>query len=122
MTEKVVPFKPKPTNPSGINPTEHKVLIKPQDVEKVTAGGIIIPPSKEDQEKFSQTIGHIVAASPLAFNYVEDAEWQQSGGEKPKPGDKVLYAKYAGFNVKGPKDGVEYTVVNDKDICATIEE
>lgn len=105
------------TNPSGIMPTEYKVLIAPKETEERTAGGIIIPDTTKDKEKYAQTEGEIVAVSHLAFSYATDSEW---GGDKPKGGDRVLYAKYAGLHVKG-KDGKEYVLVNDKDICAKME-
>lgn len=114
-------MKQSPENPSGIWPTEHKVLIRPLKVEE-KIGSIHLPDQLKDKEKYAQIRGHIVAASPLAFTYANEAEWTEAGGVKPRPGDQVLYGKYAGFNVRGPKDGVEYTVVNDKDICALIEE
>lgn len=107
-------------NKSGIVPTEYKVLIDPKPVEK-KIGSIIIPDTTQESEKYAQIEGRIVAASPLAFSYATKAEWDAAGAEKPKPGDVVLYAKYAGVRVKG-KDGKEYLIVNDKDLTATIEE
>lgn len=105
-------------NPSGINPTEFKVLIEPKPVETRSAGGIYIPESKQEHDKYAQTEGRIVAISHLAFTYASADEW---GERRPKPGDMVLYAKYAGLHVKG-RDGKDYVLANDKDICATIEE
>lgn len=105
-------------NRTGINPTEFKVLIAPKPVEDRSKGGIIIPDMTKDSEKYAQIEGRIVAMSHLAFTYASADEW---GEAKPKPGNQVLYAKYAGVRVKG-KDGKEYVLVNDKDICATIEE
>lgn len=105
-------------NPSGINPTEFKVLIEPKSVEEKTKGGIIIPDSTKDHDKYATTEGRIVAISHLAFTYATPEEW---GDKRPKAGQTVLYAKYAGAHVKG-KDSKEYLLVNDKDICATIED
>jgi co-chaperonin GroES (HSP10) len=105
------------TNSSGINPTEFKVLILPKPVEE-KRGSIIIPTSTQESEKFAQIEGWLVATSHLAFTYVTDAEW---GDKRPKPGDAILFGKYAGVRVKG-KDGKEYIIANDKDVVATIEE
>lgn len=107
-------------NPSGINPTEFKVLIDPTPIQ-AKIGSIFIPETTQDSEKFAQIKGRIVAVSPLAFIYASKEEWDAAGAEKPKPGDLILYAKYAGVRVKG-KDGKEYVLANDKDICALIEE
>ena len=106
------------TNNTGIMPTEFKVLIKPKDVEEKTAGGIIIPDTTKDSEKYATVEGTIVDISHLAFTYASEEEW---GDRKPKPGQRVIHAKYAGVRVKG-KDGQEYLLANDKDIVATIEE
>lgn len=106
-------------NPSGIQPTEFKVLIAPKAVQEKTVGGIILPDMTKDHDKYAQIEGRIVAMSHLAFTYATADEW---GDKRPKPGDAILYAKYAGVHVKGPKDKADYVLVNDKDICATIEE
>lgn len=108
-------------NPTGITPTEFKVLIEPKAVEEVTKGGIIIPDATKDSEKYAQTEGRIIARSPLAFSYATEAEWEANKARKPDAGDLVLYAKYAGVRVKG-RDGKEYLLINDKDVTATIEE
>jgi co-chaperonin GroES (HSP10) len=107
-------------NPSGIQPTEYSVLIDPLQVEE-KIGSIYIPDQSKDREKFAQTKGRIVARSPLAFSYAEPEDWDKYDAKKPDAGDLVLYAKYAGVTVKG-KDGREYQLIKDKDICALIEE
>lgn len=108
-------------NPSGIQPTEYKVLVKPKLAEEVSKGGIIIPTSTKDSEQFAQTEGVIIAQSPLSHSYASPEEWAAVGAQKPKPGDRILYAKFAGAWVKG-KDGEKYLLIQDKDICATIED
>ena len=107
------------TNTTGINPTEFKVLIDPKRVEERTKGGIILPDTTKEREEYAAVEGTIVALSHLAFTYATAAEW---GDSKPKAGQRVVYAKYAGVRVKSPIDGQEYLLVNDKDICATIED
>ena len=104
-------------NPSQINPTEYKVLISAIEVEEKTKGGIILPDEHKDRVQFAQMEGILVAVSPLAFTYADESAWGDA--EKPKPGDKVLFAKFAGAVVKG-MDGKDYRIVNDKDIAAVI--
>jgi len=102
---------------SGIVPTGHKVLIRPEDVEQKTAGGIIIPDDKHERDEAQQMHGVLVACSPHAFDFVD---WASSTDEyRPKPGDKIIYAKYAGAKVTG-KDGVDYRLCNDKDVAAIV--
>ena len=105
-------------NTSGYEPTEYKVLVRRKEVETQSPGGIIIPETTQEKEKFATMEGQLIAASHLAFTYATDSEW---GNAKPKPGDKVLIAKYAGVTVKG-KDGDEYVLVNDKDVMAFVKE
>ncbi len=107
-------------NRTGINPIEHKVLLQPKAVEEKTVGGIFIPDTTKDTEKYRQTEGVIIAVSPLAFSYASPEEWEAVNSVPPKVGQTVLYARHAGATVKG-KDGEDYLLVNDQDIVATIE-
>ena len=103
------------SNPSGINPTEFKVLIAPSEVgDKI--GNVYIPQEHQERAQFAQMEGTLVALAPLAFTY---ADWNGCEDKKPKIGDKVLFAKFAGFEHKG-KDGKKYRVVNDKDVSAVL--
>jgi len=102
-------------NPSGIRPVEFKVLVRPIKVEEKTAGGILIPAMAQDREQAAAVEGEIVAVSPFAFGY----EIWKNEADKPKPGDRVYFAKFAGMTAKG-RDGVEYRLMNDKDVCAVI--
>lgn len=102
------------TNPSGIQPIEYNVLVKKQEVETKTKGGIILPDMTKEREEYAQVFVEVVACSPIAFNYDESAP-------RPFAGNTVMMAKYAGVNVRG-KDGVDYTLVKDKDITAIIKE
>ena len=81
---------------------EDRVLVRPIKPEERTRGGIILPDTA--QEKSQE--GEVVA--------VGDDE-----NIKVKPGDRVLYAKYSGTEVK--IDGVEYIIVNRSDLLAVIE-
>jgi chaperonin GroES len=104
-------------NPSGIRPTEFKVLVKPQEIETVTKGGIILPMGEAEKLQNAATEGVIVAVSGLAFTY---EKWPEGGDGPPKVGDRIVYSKYSGMKKKG-KDGVEYILMNDKDIAAVLE-
>jgi co-chaperonin GroES (HSP10) len=109
------PEKVSEQNPSGIQPSEFKVLILQDEVEKITKGGIHIPDEAHERDQYAAMTGVIIAVSPLAFTY---ENWPE-GARKPSVGDRVVFAKYAGAVCKG-KDGVEYRLVNDRDICAVM--
>ena len=105
------------TNPSGIYPTEFKVLVLPSDIgEKFKGTSLLRPDTTKDRDEFAQMEGLLVAASPAAFSY---AEWPEEGS-KPLPGQKVLFARYAGVMVEG-RDGVKYRIINDKDVAAVLD-
>ncbi len=93
-----------------IKPLGDRVVLKVIDDVQQTQGGIFIPDSaKEKPQK-----GEVVAVGP--------GKTMDSGEREPldvKVGDKVLYAKYAGTDVK--MDGVEYKILSVKDVLAVIE-
>lgn len=102
-------------NESGIYPVEYRVLIKPVEVDE-KIGSVFIPQTTQERDQYAQMKGTLVAVSPLAFTY---DDWKDNSAAKPKPGDQVLFAKYAGAVVDG-KDGKKYRIVNDKDIAAVL--
>ncbi len=95
-----------------VKPLHDRVLVKPfEEEEEKTSGGIIIPDTaKEKPQK-----GEVVA--------VGDGRILDSGEKIPmcvKVGDRVLYGKYAGTEVK--IEGEKYLVMREDDIYAIIEE
>ena len=112
-------------NKSGIHPAGDRVLIKPDEVEKVTEGGIIIPDTNE-RYAMAQSIGTVVEVGPDCWvDHVERGPEgvKTRGFSQPfaKPGDRVCFAKYGGLQVPG-KDGEQYRIMNDVDITARVEE
>jgi chaperonin GroES len=100
-------------NTSGLQPVEYKILIDPEEVDQVSAGGIVLATMTTEKEKMAQVRGKLVAVGGNAFE-----DWNDP---KPRVGDHVWYAKYAGYVVKG-KDGREYRLANDKDCAAIVVE
>jgi co-chaperonin GroES (HSP10) len=95
-----------------IKPEGYKVLVKPDDIEEVTEGGIILTPQTRDQDRLSVTRGEIVAIGPKAnICFRED--------DPPIVGQRVIFAKYGGFVVED--NGEEYRILNDEDIVGLIE-
>ena len=93
-----------------IRPLADRLLIKVIDDTQQSQGGIFIPYSaKEKPQK-----GEVVAAGPGSLN----KEGKRDEMEV-KIGDKVLFAKYAGTDIKF--DGTEYKILSEKDILAVIE-
>jgi len=104
-------------NDSGILPMEYNVLVKPRSVDEKTQGGVILPSVSKDADKYKQTIGTLIAVSPMAF---KNADWPEDRQKsKPRPGDTVFYARYSGASsgITG-NDGEEYIIIKDIDITA----
>ncbi len=92
-----------------IEPLEDRVVIRPLEGEEVTASGLVIP----DTAKEKPQEGVVLAVGPGRLD--------DNGKRVPmevKEGDKVLYSKYAGTEVK--VDGEELLVVPARDILARI--
>jgi chaperonin GroES len=115
-------------NESGIHPLLDRVLIRPDEIEEKTEGGIIIPDTVGEKHAMAQSIGTFIAAGPDAYtHYVDkDAEGRVTSirgySRNPvKPGDRVAFGKYGGLQVEG-KDGKVYRLMNDEDVTAIVEE
>jgi len=92
-------------------PLHDRVVVERIDAEAKSAGGIIIPDTA--QEKPQQ--GKVVAVGPGGRD--------ESGKLIPidvKAGDRVLFGKWSGTEVK--IDGVEYLIMKESDIMGVIEQ
>ncbi len=86
-----------------VNPLGDRVLIKVQEGDTKTAGGIIIPQTAQEK---TQT-GVVVAIGT------------DTDVIKVKKNDKVMYDKYAGTQIK--IDGADHLIVKFSDVLAVIE-
>ena len=91
-------------------PLHDRVLLKRVDQEERTSGGIIIPDTA--QEKPME--GEVVATGPGARG--EDGKLHPLDVKK---GDRVLFGKWSGTEVK--VDGTEYVIMKESDIMGVIE-
>ncbi len=92
-------------------PLHDRVVVKRIEAEEKTAGGIIIP----DTAKEKPQQGEIVSVGPGGRD--------ESGKLIPidvKPGDRVLFGKWSGTEVK--LDGVEYLIMKESDLMGVIDE
>ena len=91
-------------------PLHDRVLVRRIDAEEKTAGGIIIP----DTAKEKSQEGEIVASGPGARN-----EQGQFFPIVVKPGDRVLFGKWSGTEVK--IDGQDYLIMKESDLLGVID-
>lgn len=99
----------------GIQPMEYNVIVKPDVVEEKTAGGLYIPEDKKEKDEFAQTIGTLIAVSPMAFAF---ADWPD-GARKPQVADRVIFSRYQATEVKG-QDGKKYWLMKDRVIAGVM--
>ena len=88
----------------NVKPLADRVLVKPAEAEQKTASGIIIP----DSAKEKPLKGEIIAAG----KGTKDEEMVL------KPGDHVLYGKYAGTEIE--LEGTKYLIMRQSDVLAII--
>ncbi|MHB8124705.1 MAG: co-chaperone GroES [Desulfitobacteriaceae bacterium] len=92
----------------NIKPLADRVIIKALPAEEKTKSGIIMP----DTAKEKPQEGEVVAVGPGKFEKGERIAMDV------KVGDRVIYSKYAGTEVK--YDGVEYLILKELDILAIV--
>ena len=93
-----------------LRPLNDRVLVLRIEEEQKTSGGIIIP----DTAKEKPQEGKVIAVGPGKFD--------DNGKRMPldvKEGDRVLFGKYAGNDIK--IDGVEHLIMREEDILAILE-
>ncbi len=93
-----------------LRPLSDNVVVKPIEAEDKTAGGIILPETAKEKS----TKGEVIA--------VGKGKILKNGKNGPmivKVGDKVIYGKYAGQDVK--LDGQEVKILSESEIMAVVE-
>jgi len=92
-----------------ITPLEDRILVRPEEGEETTASGIVIP----DTAKEKPQEGTVLAVGP--------GKRSDTGDLIPmdvKVGDKVVYSKYGGTEIK--VDGEELLILSARDVLATL--
>jgi chaperonin GroES len=93
-----------------LKPLGDRLVVKPIEQEEVTSGGIILPETAKEKPQE----GQVLAAGP--------GKLDDSGKRVPmevKVGDRVLYAKYAGTEIKLEDDKV--LILKESDVLAIVE-
>jgi chaperonin GroES len=92
----------------SLKPLEDRIAVHPSEEEETTSSGIVIP----DTAKEKPQEGTVVAVGPGRF---------EDGNRVPLDvavGDKVIYSKYGGTEVK--VEGAEYLILSARDVLAVI--
>ena len=94
-----------------LRPLSDRVVVKPAEREETTKSGIVLP----DTIKEKPQEGTVEAVGSGRYN-------EQTGARialDVKVGDRVMYAKYAGSEIK--IDEIDYLILSEKDILAIVE-
>ena len=94
----------------NLRPLHDRVIVKRMEEERLSAGGIVIPDSAAEKP---------IRGEVLAVGNGKILESGEKRALDVKVGDKVLFGKYAGTEVK--VDGEELLVMREEDIMAVIE-
>jgi len=92
-----------------LNPLCDRVVLRQLEAEETTKSGIVLPGAAQEKPQQAE----VVAVGPGGV--VDGKEIKM----EVKPGDKVIYSKYAGTEVK--LDGDEFIIVKQNDILAVVE-
>ena len=92
-----------------MKPLGDRVVIKNMEAEETTKGGIILTSAAKEKPLMAE----VIAVGPGGLVDGKEVEMQV------KVGEKVIYSKYAGTEVK--MDGVDYIIVKQSDILAIVE-
>jgi chaperonin GroES len=94
----------------NIRPLQDRVIVKRVEEEEMTKGGIIIPDSAKEKP---------VEGKVIAVGKGKVADDGSVRALDVKKGDRVLFGKYAGTEVK--LDGIEHLIMREDDILGVIE-
>ena len=93
----------------NIKPLGDRVVIKNVEAEETTRSGIVLPGSAKEKPQMAE----VLAVGPCGNVDGKEITMQV------KPGDKVIYSKYAGNEIK--LDGKELIIVRQSDILGIVE-
>ena len=93
-----------------LKPLDDRVVVKPQEAEEKTAGGIVLP----DTAKEKPLMGKVVAVG--AGKLLDNGKRAQMSVKK---GNTVLYGKYGGSDIE--IDGQEYKILHESEILGVVE-
>jgi chaperonin GroES len=94
-----------------LKPLHDRVIVEPIEQEEMTSGGIILPETAKEKPQE----GHVLAVGPGG----RDEKTGSRIAMDVKAGDKVLFAKYSGTEIK--MDGKKLLILRESDLLAIVE-
>jgi chaperonin GroES len=93
-----------------LKPLEDRIVVKPNEAETTTSGGIVLP----DSAKEKPLMGKVIAVGPGRM-----LDSGKRGGMSVKKNDVVLFGKYGGSDVE--VDGTEYKILRESELMGIVE-
>ncbi len=93
-----------------LKPLDDRVVVKPQEAEEITAGGIVLPEAAKEKPM----MGKVISVGP--GKTTDDGKRAKMSVKK---NDVVLYGKYGGSEVE--IDGKEYKILRESEILGILE-
>lgn len=94
-------------NTSGLDPRGHAILVELYAVP-THSGPIELLPEVVRQNQLAQQRAVVVACGEFAYT--------SEPTPRCKPGDHIVFGKYAGYHAEGPGDGKSYRLISDNDV------
>ena len=92
-----------------INPLDDRVVVRPDDAESTTAGGIVLP----DAAREKQQRGTVLAVGPGRL-----LDSGERSAVSVKVGDQVIFGKYGGTEIE--IDGQDVKILRESDVLAKL--
>ena len=99
-----------------INIAGYRLLVRPDPVEEVSHGGIIIIASDRERrlEEIAQFTGRVISIGPIAWKAYDPDRNDKDWVKWCKVGDHIIYSKYNASFIKDPDDPKkELAMIND---------
>ncbi len=103
----------------NIKPCGHILLVKIEEVETKSAGGIILETERPDERRRHEDArqkGRLVKIGPNAWKDISD------GTPWAKENDQIFFKRFAGCEIRDPEKKELYRLMSDEDCIAVVEE
>lgn len=103
----------------NVRPCGHILLVKIEEVETRSEGGIILDTERPDEKRRHEDArqkGKLVTVGPTAWKDISD------GTPWAKEGDTIYFKRYAGVEIRDHKTKELYRLMSDEDCIAIVEE
>lgn len=93
-----------------LRPLDDRIVVKPLETKEATHGGIVLPDTAKERSQEGEVVG------------VGPGKTLKNGARVPmelSPGDRVIYSKYGGIEIKIGDD--EYVILSQDDVLAVVE-